>query len=796
MKSHARVVVIGGGIVGCSLLYHLTKRGWRDVVLVEKGELTVGSTWHAAGNTPHYTTSYTTGRVFLESTNFYNAFAKETGEEVGFHKCGGIRLAINQDHIEEHKRAIARSHYLGMPIELVGPAEAKRLFPYIETKGVLAVAYTPDDGYIDPSSITNALARQARANGAEVYRHTRVTGMSRENGNWRVETDKGVITCEIVVNSAGLWGREVAAMVGYRPPMVPMERQYLVTEPVPGLKDLGHELPILRDITAPLYIRQERESLLLGLFDKEPVFWAADETPAGFEQELLVPDLERVSHAFEKGLERIPILGELGVKRVINGPLMRTPDANPLIGPVPGIPNYFMNGGYFAGFGLAGGLGGHLAEWIVEGEPAIDLSAFDARRFGDYATAGYTMDATRGAYVHEFSVVYPQEEPHGARNARVSALHDRMTDAGAVFGVRNGWEVPNWFATKGGPSKEKPAFRRADWFATVAAETKSVVARAGVLDLSSLSKFEVSGAGAAAWLDRLSANRLPQEGAIAASPLLSPKGKLAAFVSIARTGRDRFYLTASSLAERHVLDILMRGAPADVAVDDLTEAWGALLVAGPKAREILAAALKEDLSDEKLPRFRTREVTAGIVPARILSLCALGLPGWELHGAAPYLRSIYDAVRAAGEAHGLVDFGMRAHESLRIEAGVPRWGIDYGAATAPAAIGFDRYVKTDKGEFVGSTAKGAQPGSVLVTLKLDEKGPVADADSCGSEPVWDGDTRVGITSSGSYGHRAGARLALAFVERAKAAPGTKLTVELLGERQPATVVATPAVAVG
>jgi dimethylglycine dehydrogenase len=794
MKTHARVVVIGGGVAGCALLYHLTRLGWRDVVLVEKGELTVGSTWHAAGNTPHYSTGYATTRIYLESTRFYEQFIRETGEEVGWHKCGGIRLAINRDHMEEHRRASAKARYLGMRMEMIGPNQAKDLLPYMEIDGILGAAWTLDDGYIDPSSITNALARQARENGAEVYRHTRVVATTRANGHWRVETEKGPITCEIVVNSAGLWGREVAAMVGYHPPMVPMERQYLVTEPVEGLKALGRELPILRDIAAPLYMRQERESLLLGLFDKEPVFWAAEGTPDGFEQELLVPDLDRVSHAFEKAVARIPVLGRLGVKRVINGPLMRTPDGNPLIGPVPGAPNYFMNGGYFAGFGLSGGLTARLAEWIVGGEPEIDLTAFDLKRFGGYATIPYAMDATRGAYVHEFSVAYPQEEPHGARRARTNAIYDRLKNDGAVFGVRNGWEVPNWFAPKGTQAEDKPSYGRANWFPHVAAECRSVASGVGLLDLSSLAKFEVAGTGAAAWLDRLTANRLPQkDGRIAGTPILSGKGGIAAFAAVTRLGPERFYLTASALAEQHLDDHLRRAAVDGIDIDNVTAARACLLLAGPKSRDVLAAASESDVSDAALPAFSARDLTIGFAPVRILRLSSVGGLGFEVHCEAPYLFAVYKALKEAGAAHGLVDIGMRAFESLRIERGLPRWGVDFGPATRPKAIGFDRFVKPEKGDFVGRDAFAASdmPSDVLVALKLDDGGP--EADPCGMEILYDGDAQAGLVTSGAFGHRVGARVALAFVKRERAKPGTRFAVELLGARVGASVVATPLV---
>ncbi len=797
MKSHARVVVIGGGVAGCALLYHLARLGWTDVVLVEKAELTSGSTWHAAGNTPHYSTGYTNSRLYLETTRFYERFARETGEDVGFHKCGGIRLSVNRDHEAEHRRAVAKARLLGMEMEVIGPNQARDLLPYMELNGVLSACWTKEDGYIDPSSITNALARQARALGAEVYRHTRVTATVRQNGHWRVETDKGPITCEIVVNSAGLWSREVAAMVGYDFPIVPMERQYLVTEPVDGIERLNAELPILRDISAPLYMRQEQKSLLLGLFDAEPVFWAADGTPPGFVQELLVPDLERVSHAFERALARVPILGKLGVKRVINGPIMRSPDGNPTIGPVPGLTNYWMNAGYFAGFGLSGGLNARLAEWIIGGEPEIDLTAFDLRRYGAYATGAFTIESTRAAYVHEFSVAYPNEEHPVARGARVSALHGRQKELGAVFAARNGWEVPNWYAPPGVVAEEEPSYGRANWFPHAAREALAVARTAALFDLSSLAKFEVRGPGAAKALDAFSASRLPVAGMAAPAVILTPKGKTAAYAAILRLAEDRFLLTASAFLEQHLGDLLARHvAGADVEVDNKTGGRGALLLAGPNARAILEEACQSSFGKADLAgaaRGQLVRTTLGLVPVMLARFSAVGGAGWEIHAEAPYMLAVFEALQKAGVAHGLVNAGARAFDALRIEMGMARWGVDFGNTTAPAAVGLARYVDPAKGAFTGKAAFLAAnpPESVLVLLEVASDAAPRDLDPMGIDTVRAGEAVVGMTTSAGFGHRAGARLALAFVTRAHAAPGMALSVEVLGHRLAAKVAPPP-----
>ena len=797
MKSHARVAIIGGGVVGCSLLYHLTKLGWTDAVLLEKAELTSGSTWHAAGNVPHYSTSYALSQLYLESSREYEALEAETGHPVGFHKTGSIRVATTRALMDEHARGAGKARYLGLPYELVGPSELEALHPYLALDGVLGGVYTPEDGHIDPSSLTNAYANAARAAGAEIRRRTRVTAVSRTGGGeWRVETEAGPVTAEHVVNAAGLWVREVAALVGHQAPAIALERQYLVTEDVPGIEALPAELPVLRDIEAPLYIRQERRGLVLGLFDDKPVFWAEDGMPPDFEQELLAPDLERLSASFEAALRRMPILGELGIKRTINGPLNRSADGNPLIGPVPGLPNFWMHSGFFAGIALSGSCGALLARWMVAGEPDRDVSAIDARRFGDWTGPGYAAATATAAYVHEFSPIHPHEEPPRETPARTSALYDRLAARGAAFGVRNGWEAPNWFAPEGEEPIDRPSFRRANWFAALGAECRAVAAGAGLLDFSSVSKYEVSGPDAAAFLDRLSANRIPaRPGGMAAAPMLTVGGRLAAFLLMAHRAPGRYYLTGPAASELQALDWLETHCPpgGGVTIANQTAETGALLLAGASARAALERASGADLSDAAFPAFTARALAVGGIEMLALRVSAAGGAGWELHCPMATLDAVYQALHAASP--GIVDFGWRAFDSFRLEAGRPRWGSEFGLSSDLQAAGLGRYLAPGKGDFIGRDAfvarQGEAPAGRIARLVIDADADPGGIDAAGAELVSKDGAVAGIVTSGGYGHRMGKGIAFASLRADLAEPGTAVEIEILGERHPARVAEPP-----
>lgn len=802
MADKARAVIIGGGIAGCALLYHLAKRGWTDTVLLEKGELTSGTTWHAAGNCPVYSHSHTLSRLSQDTIDFYGAFMAETGRDIGFHRSGSVKLSTSPEQAAENARAVAIVRTAGITAETIGPEELVERFPYLNPEGVLSAVWTPDDGHVDPSSLTNALADEARKMGAEIRRHTEVIGLrprsAEQGGGWIVETTAGEIEAGQLINSAGLHGREVARLAGHSLPGIPIERQYLVTDEVSGIENLDAELPVLRDISAPLYIRQERRSLLLGLFDTAPVFWAEDGTPLDFDTDLLPNDLDRVSHAFERALSRIPILNELGVKRVLNGPLLRSPDAAPLAGPVPGLNDYWLNTAYFGGFSQACETGSRLARWITEGDADRELSFADPRRFGAWADSAYTQSRTRAAYIHEFSVVYPNEILPSEKPARSGALYDVLIARGAVHGELAGWEVPLWFAPEGMEAKEFPSFDRANWFGPVAAECRAARESAAVMDFSALARFELAGLGAADTLDRLCAGRIPREpGGVAVNPMLTPEGRLSGLLSVTHPGPGRYFIAAPARAEVLVADILNRALAEERGAElrNLSDASGGLLLAGPDAAALLSRATEVEMDETIFPPGTARAFAIGGIEILAIRALPFGGPGFQLHVAAADLAALHAALRAVDP--GLVDFGWRAFDSLRLEQARPRWGIDMGPGSDPQSVGLGRHIVFDKGDFIGRDAFAARQGTdpenriclIALTDAKDKDG--RGSDPAGSEAVWHGGETVGLTSTGGFGHTLGRGLALAALPPSLTTPGTAVEIEIYGEGHPAEVIEPP-----
>jgi dimethylglycine dehydrogenase len=796
MQSTARAVVIGGGIVGTSVLYHLAHAGWTDAVLVERAELAAGSTWHAAGNTPHFNTSLNLSRMHLASTALYQRLEAETGQAVGFHRTGSLRLASVPGRMDEYRRHRGKARAIGLPFEIVDPAEVRRLHPLAETAGLLGAAWNPADGHVDPSSVTRALAAGARARGALVYRHTRVVGLARTaGGEWRVETDRGAIVAEVVVIAAGTWAREVGRLCGLDLPIVPMEHQYLVTEPVPELAALGLEVPILREVDVSYYLRQEGQGFLLGPYEKGARPFGVGGIPPGFGADLLPPDVARLQPIIEGAVARVPALAKAGILRVVNGPITYTPDGNPLVGPAFGLRGVWLACGLSFGITQAGGAGQYLAEWITEGQPSIDLWEVDPRRYGAYATERYAVARAIDIYEDEYAIVYPQDDRPAGRPARTSPLHDRFKAAGAVFGVRNGWERPYWFAPPGVEPRDQPSFRRTNWFPHVAAEARAVRERAGLLELSSFSKYEVSGPGAAAFLDRLCANRLPAPGRVALTQLLNPRGTIECDVTVTRLAPERFLVLSAAVAELHDLDWLLRHAPeTGVAIENVTDRWGVLILAGPRAREVLARLSDAELGSAAFPWLAAREITVGHAPVRALRVNFVGELGWELHHPIEYQVGLYQALMDAGRDLGLADFGLRAMDALRLEKGYRVWGADINTEVTPLEAGLERFVAFDKGEFLGRATLLAQRRDGvrkrLATLAVD----ALDADCHGNEAVLvpASDRVAGITTSGGYAHWLGRSLAVAYLDADQAAVGARLDVEVLGERRPAVVLPEPA----
>ena len=783
MTAKARVAVIGGGIVGCAMLYYLTRQGCAEAVLIEKGELTSGSTWHAAGQVPFYSPDPFFSRIYKESFDTFERVQEETGEPVGLHKCGSLRLGHSQEELLEYRRFAAFAKHLGIEAEVVGPNVAREMFPYLEGPELAGALHVPGDGYTDPTQTTNALAKAARASGAKILRHTRVEAiLRRPQGGWRIETTGETVEADLVVNCAGAWAGRISAMVGGRLPVHAIEHQYFVTESAPGLAERDTELPILRNMSVPYYVRQERDGFLVAAYEKETLYWGGGAPPWDFDQALLPPDLDRAMPFIEATIAEIPILGTVGVKTVVNGPTPRSADLTPLAGPAHGYPDFFVMTGVVGGF-LQCGTARFVAEWILEGTPSIDLSPVDVRRFGDYATKAYTEAKLDVSHAYSGSVYHPHAESSAGRGARLSAVHDRLAVRRAVFGARNGWEVPNWFAPEGMDAKDETSYRRTNWFAPVGEECRAVRAGIGVIDMSSLAKFALAGPEAEAVLAGLSANRVPgQAGRLAVAPVLNARGGIAAWLAATHLGEGGFLLTGSADCEQRDFDLLRRAvAEKDAGVENVTDAWGMLAIAGPKAAALLAAVSGIDTSPAAFPRFTAQEFEIGFALVLAQRCSVTGEDGFEIFARPSALPGLHDRLHAAGSAMGLVDFGYRALESLRLEAGLPRFGAEIGAANDLADAGLGRFIKD---------AKGGGPRRLAWLLMADDEGPEVSDPWGGEGVVADGKT-IGITSSGGFGHTIGKRIAAAWLPAEHAAPGTALEVELLGERVAATVAAPP-----
>ena len=791
----AKVAVVGGGIAGFSLLYHLTKAGWTDVVLLEQNEPTSGSTWHSAGLCTQFISSLNLMKLLRYSLDLYAVLESETGQAVDFHACGSVRLATTDDRVDQFRYVGGIAELAGVPFEIVGRERVRELFPLVDPSGLAAAAYLPTDGHVDPTSVTRALALAAASRGAQVLRHTPVTGIDRAGSGWSLQTPKGSVRAEIVVNAAGQWARQVNRMVGVDLPIVPLQHQYVVTDAVEEVQALERELPVLRDPDASYYVRQEGVGLLVGPFEPNPRTWALDGIPDGFHGSLLPPDLDRIEDVLVAAAERVPAFAGAGLKSVVNGPDGYTPDGRCLMGPVPGLPNFHVLAG-FSIFGVvfAGGAGKYAAEWIVEGEPSESMWELDVRRFGDYAwSTRYAAERAREVYEREYAIHYPEEELPAGRPLRTDPLYDRLQAKRAVFGVRSGWERPLWFAT-GRPDADEYSFHRGNWHDAVGEECRGVRSRVGVLDQTSFAKYEVAGPRAEAFLDLLCANVVPAAaGRIALTQMCTPRGGIECDVTVTRLAEDRFYVISAAATECHDFAWMAAHLPDDgsVRLENVSNRYGVLTLAGPRSRDLLTALTLSDCSREAFPFFTARELEIGSAHARALRLSYVGELGYELHHPIEYQRALYDAVVRAGEELGLVDFGYRALESMRLEKAYRLWGADMSADYTPLEAGMERFVRFDKGDFVGRDALLRQRESgvrrTLVSLVVDAD----DADAHGYEPILDGERPVGYVASGGYGHVVEASLALAYLPREYSEPGTPLAVQILGERRAATVAGQP-----
>jgi dimethylglycine dehydrogenase len=792
MQNEARVVIIGGGVAGCSLLYHLAKLGWSDVLLLEKDELTSGSTWHAAGLCTQFNSSYNMMKLLKYSLDLYESLEAETGQAVDLHRCGSVRLATTQDRLDEYEHRKGIADQLGVPFEIISPERTRELFPLVNTEDVLASAHTPSDGYIDPTGLTNALAKGAVAKGARILRHAGVSAIERDRNGWRIETSKGEIRAEIVVNAAGQWARQVGQLVGLNLPIVPIEHHFLLTEPMDVVGALQNELPVLRDPDHSFYVREEGGGLIVGPFERNTVPWALDGVPDDFHSSLLPPDLDRLEVVLAGVAQRVPSFADAGIKSVVNGPDGYTPDGHCLMGPVPGLDNFHVLAG-FSIFGIvfSGGAGKYAAEWIVDGQPSDNMWEVDVRRFDDYATSTkYVAERACEVYEHEYAIHYPEEERPAGRPLKTSPLYEQLRAKGAVFGARFGWERPLWF-DKNGPAQDEYSFRRGNWHAAVGEECKAVRSRVGVLDQTSFAKYEVSGPGAERFLDRLCANRLPARlGRIVLTQMCTPRGGVECDVTVTRLGEDRFYVVSAAATERHDYAWIARHLPDDgsVHLDNVSNRNGVLTLAGPRSRDVLQALTDHDCSHKSFRFFRCQEFHVGMAPIRALRLSYVGELGYELHHPIEYQRYLYYLLMDAGAQYEIVDWGYRALDSMRLEKAYRLWGVDMTADWTPLQAGMERFVAFDKGDFIGRDAllreqeRGVEYKLACLVVDSD------DADPHGYEPVLAGNEMIGYVAAGGYGHVVEKTIALAYLPSAYAEPGTDVAVKILGSLRSARVI--------
>ncbi len=779
--------------MGAGLLYHLAKEGWSDVVLVEKGELTSGSTWHAAGLIPNFIGDLNMAKIHEYGIGLYQRLEAETGQSTGWHGCGAIRLATNQDEADWFHSVKGVLDYIGAECHLIGPDEIKRLHPLLELEDVVMGAYTPNDGHTDPASTTNAMAIGARQAGAEIYRHNRVLDINLlPSGEWEVVTEKGNIVCEHVVNAAGSFAQQVGAMVGLKVPIVNMIHQYIVTENLPEIEALEKEPPVIRDPRASCYSRQEQQGLLVGPYEMENAeAWGLDGIDWRFDMELLPPDLDRLATSLEWTMKRIPVFEKAGIKRVVSGPITHCPDGNFLLGPAPGLRNYWMCCGASIGITQGAGAGKYLAQWMMHDQTEINMLGFDPRRYGDWAVGDYCLKKSVDEYQQMYQVRCPGEFREAGRPVKTTPIYNKLKEQGAIFADTFGWERAKWFAKNG--EQERYSFRRTNWFDPVGEECKAVRERVGVLDLSSFAKYDVTGKDAEAFLNRICANRMPRrDGGVALVHMLGEPGGIECEATVTRFGDNWFYVLSGAVAELHDLDWMSQHINDDEDVDiaNITGDYGCLVLAGPRSRDVLKKLTETDLGNDTFPWMRGKEIEVAGVPTRALRVSYVGELGWELHHPIERMVTLYDALMEAGTEYGIANFGTYAVNAMRMEKGYRAWGSELTTEITPIEAGLHRFVKLDK-KFIGRSVvqsrkdNGVDLQLVYVTVDTDN------ADPLGNEPVYDGERIIGISTSGAYGYTVQRTIAFAYVESKYAAIGTEFDVAVLGDRRSAVVIDEP-----
>lgn len=794
MQEQARVVIIGGGVLGCSILYHLTKNGWKDVVLVERKELTAGSTWHAAGGFHTVNGNANVAKLQAYTCGIYKEIEELSGQDVGAHYCGGLLVAATEERWQFLKAEHARHRVIGLHSELVGPEEIRKMVPIMDVSDVLGAIYDPVEGYLDPSGATHAYAKAAREAGAKIYRHTMVEGLARRaSGEWEVRTSKGTIVAEHVVNAAGLWAREVGKMAGLELPLVPMEHHYLITEDIPELKGLAREIPQVADLDGGLYLRQEHDGILLGVYESNAVPWAVPGTPWDYaENELLIPDLERLGDDLTHGFERFPAVAEAGIKRIVNGPFTFSPDGNPLVGPVAGLPGYWVAAGCMAGFVQGGGIGRSLAEWIIDGQPSLDIFGMDIARFDPKLPEPNVIARAREFYSRRFDIPYPNETWPVGRPLKTSPLYPLYRQKNAVFTSTFGMEVPAFFAASADEATEAPTFYRSEAFAKIGAEAKTVREAVGVVDFTAVAKYLVSGPEAEAFLRKVIASPLPAPGENLPALLLSGNGRMIGDLNVARLADGRYLLTAPTFMQA----IYMRWFDQhrtgfDVMVRNVSDDLGGLFVAGPKAVELLDRLTGYRQYGRNLADGQVVTAAVGHAPCELIASNRLGVLGFEVYTPIVYLFGLYEQVMAEGADLGIADVGIRAFSSLVMEftPGITLREISQDHSVAEC--GYAHLLDASRDDYIGREGAlqslAETPFYRLVGLRVE----TVDADPVGDEPIWIGERYVGHTSSGYFGHTVGFAMAMAFVEEAALASDAGLEVTVLGERHRATIVQTP-----
>ncbi|MER8368155.1 FAD-dependent oxidoreductase [Mesorhizobium sp. M1378] len=846
MKSHAKAVVIGGGVVGCSVLYHLAKAGWTDIMLIERSELTSGSSWHAAGGFHTLNGDPNVAKLQAYTVQLYKEIEEISGQSCSLHLTGGVMMADTPERMDFLRLAHAKGRYLGMDTELITPSEAKAMFPLMDETNFVGAMWDPVEGHLDPSGTTHAYAKAARKLGAEIVLRNRVVELTQEvDGTWNVVTEQGTVKAEHVVNCGGLWAREIGRMVGVELPVLAMEHMYLLTEPMPEVeefnKSTGREMIGVLDFKGEIYTRQERNGILLGTYEKACKPWSPVNTPWDFGHELLQPDIDRIAPSLEIGFKHFPGIEKAGIKQIINGPFTFALDGNPLVGPVQGLTNFWCACAVMAGFSQGGGVGLALSNWMVHGDPGFDVWGMDVARFGEWATLRYTNAKVRENYSRRFSIRFPNEELPAARPAQTTPLYDTMLANNAVMGDSWGLETPLWFAPKGSEPKDIVSFHRSNDFGPIGEEVRATRERVGVTEIANFAKYEVSGPGAEDFLNRLMTNRMPKSGRIVLTPMLNEFGRLIGDFTIAkagpRGGEDRFMIWGSSAAQKYHMRWFEKHLPKDgsVRIHRFDQTLVGLSIAGPKSRDLLQKLVDVDISTKAFRFMDFREMAVGGAPCMVNRITYTGDLGYEIWMAPAYQRLVYKAIKEAGEEFGLVDFGMRALLSMRLEKNFPTWFRELRPIYGPFEGSMDRFIKLEKNDFIGREAAAKEQAEGPKLRRVSFIVDAADADVMGDEPIWakvggkdygtvekphgygaprfdaggnevrgsnaaegasavrgivDGDWRVvGWVTSGGYAHYVEKSMAQGYVPAALAENESAglFEVEILGHRRPARI---------